>query len=184
MFRAAGYAVGAFLILQSAGCFEATCTNSFAGLHNGDVVQTTIVRELPAQPPNDLRPPTCGALGDLNPGTVLQSSITLGGGDVDCYDSAIVTPQSLSTGMLTPDTTTGGMTVQLPNGCRGQFSISFGQQTANGSFLDDNSNAATPSWELGRTFTVEGDATLCFPDGTVPVTCADSFIATNLIVHE
>ncbi len=124
-------------------------------------MQTTVVRELPALPPNDWRPPTCGALGDLNPGTILQSSIALGGGDVECYDQAIVTPQSPSTGMLAPDGATGGVTAQLPNGCRGQFAIGFDQQIANGSFLVDNSNAATPSWVLGRTFTVEGDATLC-----------------------
>jgi hypothetical protein len=80
-------------------------------------------------------------------------------------------------------TLSGTITLQLGNGCRGRWQIGFTQQSSNASFLDDNINAANPSWVLFRLFTVQGDPSLCFPGTAAPTTCADTFVATNVIVR-
>jgi hypothetical protein len=190
MFKLMAPILAVTLTLVFSGCFfQNTCSDSLEGLHDGNVVQTTIVRQLPALPPNNLRPPTCGNLGDLNPGTVVRSSVAFSEGGDGCYDRSDLTPQSVSFGTLTPNegdagaTTPGAMTLQLANGCRGQWEIGFQPESTNGSFLDDNTNTANPSWEFYRSFAVQGDASLCFPGIAAPATCEDSFIATNVIVQ-
>ena len=173
----------AFFACGMCGCRN--CPKELRGISDGDTIETTIVSDdaavLASARAGSSGTPSCGALGDLQPGAVLTStaSVVNDDGAESCFDVLTLTPRTLSTGAFAP--MTSGATLTLPDGCTGQFDVYFQSSDLTSSFLDNDAGPdGQAAWWLVRRFQVEGDPALCFSTGPAPATCIDAFIAENV----
>jgi hypothetical protein len=180
--------LAAVTTVAAGGCLLPDCPDNFRGVHDGDVIQSTITgpytgasrQALFATSSGDTSiPPSCGDLGDLPDGAVLTSTATLEEPGDGCAYGVRLVPVGLSTGTLTPSAS-GGAHLQLPGGCAGTLQISFGSSSPDVSYID---NSAPATWWIVRAFQPQGDATLCFPGTTPPASCIDAFTAIDARVN-
>lgn len=164
------------------GCwyFE-DCPGNYGGIKDGQRLETTIIA--PYEGSLGRQVESCGALGDLGPGTTTTWLAHLGGSAETCDDEIGTQPQSLSGAELAPTTSwTMPPTVTLPGGCTGLWTLEIHVFTDHPTFIG-TPDSERPSWVLERTFRASGDERLC-AGGAVPATCTDAFVAETHPVDE
>jgi hypothetical protein len=160
------------LAVASNGCLLGDCPGNVHGIKRGETIMTTIImmQDSPSAPGAW---PTCGALGDLDPGTVITWNASLIGPGDGCSDGVDLGITNVTSGAYS------NFQIELPNGCRGSWTLQLIANSPDARFTDVPDPSA-PSWSLKRTFSATTDPTSCWPGGSAPTTrCEDSFLAHN-----
>jgi len=162
--------------LGGSGCLFGDCPDTVRGFKEGDQV-TTLLGESFADATTSTTP-SCGKLGDLDPGTTLSWTAHLRGPGDDCEDTVAVHLKSVSSGTLATGPIIEVATLTLPGGCSGTWTISLRVLDFGADLTEAPPDPQHPSWVVERSFDVTSDPTLCWPD-MAPPRCSDRFLAEN-----
>jgi hypothetical protein len=165
--RRGGLVVGVAGVLAAGmpGCFILRCDDTFHHVSEGDRFTSTILGPYA----DGEGAPSCGELGDLPVGTTLTWTATPDGPGDGCDDELDMEVTMLSTGSV------DGHSLTLPNGCSGTWVLTAHPLRDDTDFLANDLEA--PRWYIARYLT--SPSAECFPDGSAPTSCGDSFIASS-----